>query len=263
MSKVIWKTVIGENPLIATAIHDGHDVRPEVAQLLELSEEDRLREEDPYTAAWTAIAETRIIGLRSRFEVDLNRPRNKAVYRKPEDAWGLNVWKEDLPEDLAERSIGEYDAFYQEAQRIFSVVAERYGRFVVYDLHTYNHRRDGPEHEPAPPDENPEVNVGTSNMDCNLWTPIIKRFMTDLRAFDFDGRHLDVKKNTKFQGGRFSRWIHENFPGSGCSLAIEFKKFFMDEWTGEKNEKEHQRILDALRSTTPGILEELDRLNKR
>ena len=37
----------------------------------------------------------------------------------------------------------------------------------------------------------------------------------------------------------------------------------MDEWTGELNRKEHRRILDALRSTIPGIHEELDHLKIR
>ena len=41
----------------------------------------------------------RIIVNRSRFEVDINRPRDKAVYITPEDAWGLHIWKNipDLP----------------------------------------------------------------------------------------------------------------------------------------------------------------------
>jgi N-formylglutamate deformylase len=34
---------------IATAIHNGHDVRPDFAAELALPEPDRLREEDPHT----------------------------------------------------------------------------------------------------------------------------------------------------------------------------------------------------------------------
>jgi hypothetical protein len=98
-------------------------------------------------------------------------------------------------------------------------------------------------------------------MDRNRWTPIVERFLGDLRAFDFAGRRLDVRENVKFRGGYFSQWIHESFPASGCSLAIEFKKFFMDEWTGELYPEEHQLILEALRWTIPGILEELPKLS--
>ena len=88
----IWKTFRNPGPFIATAIHDGHLLRKEVAELTALTEDERLREEDPFTGKWTSIGNSRIIGLRSRFEVDLNRPREKAVYIKPEDAWGLRVY---------------------------------------------------------------------------------------------------------------------------------------------------------------------------
>ena len=83
----------GQQPLVAVALHDGHYIRPEVKQLLAISPDERKREEDPFTAAWTDIAETRMVILRSRFEVDLNRPRHQAVYLQPKDSWGLQVWK--------------------------------------------------------------------------------------------------------------------------------------------------------------------------
>jgi hypothetical protein len=42
-----------------------------------------------------------MITHRSRFEVDLNRPRREAVYRIPEDAWGLDIWRDEvLPDDV-------------------------------------------------------------------------------------------------------------------------------------------------------------------
>jgi hypothetical protein len=81
-----------------------------------------------------------------------------------------------------------------------------------------------------------------------------------LGAFDFPGGRLDVRENVKFQGGNFSRWIHGKFPGTGCALAIEFKKFFMDEWTGKRDDALHAAIFKALQSTIPGVTEELGRL---
>ena len=66
---------------------------------------------------WTIIAGTRIIGLRSRFEVDLNRPRQRAVYLEPEDTWGLRVWKVKPAPDIISRSGVEYDAFYVAARQ--------------------------------------------------------------------------------------------------------------------------------------------------
>ena len=82
-----------EGPLVATAIHNGHLLRDEIEELTALSDVERLREEDPFTGDWTTIANVQIVMQNSRFEVDLNRPRDKAVYIDPEDAWGLKLWK--------------------------------------------------------------------------------------------------------------------------------------------------------------------------
>ena len=61
----------------------------------------------------------------------------------------------------------------------------------------------------------------------------------------------------KFQGGNFPRWIHEHFPDSVCAIAIEFKKFFMDEWTGHPEQDQLYVIGQALQNAADGVLEEL------
>jgi N-formylglutamate deformylase len=260
MADRIWDERRGEGPLVAAAVHAGHATRDEVGQWLALDGADRRREEDPFTDEWTVVAPTCVVGTRSRFEVDLNRPREKAVYRAPEDAWGLRVWKGEPPDDLFARSLAAYDGFYEAVRSLFEAVRRREGRFFVYDLHTYNHRRAGPTGPPADGAGNPQVNVGTGTMDRAQWAPVVERFMDDLRAYPFPGGGLDVRENVKFRGGHFGLWLHENFPDAACAPAIEFKKFFMDEWTGEPERALLAAITDALRSTVPGVLEELKRL---
>jgi len=256
----IWSLHESRSPVIATAIHNGHLVRPELAELLALSDSERLREEDPFTAEWTAISGTRIVALHSRFEVDLNRPRVKAVYVHPEDAWGLKVWKSEPSEDMIARSFEAYDAFYSEVMRVLKNAESSFGHFVVMDIHSYNHVREGPAGSAADPGLNPEINIGTGTMDRERWAPLIDRFLADLRGFDFLGRHLDVRENVRFRGGNFPRWIHERFPKTGCALAIEVKKFFMDEWTGKPDPVYMKAIYEALKSTVSGIIEELSKL---
>ncbi|MBN1995596.1 MAG: N-formylglutamate amidohydrolase [Anaerolineae bacterium] len=260
MSDPLWTLQQGNSPLVAAAIHHGHAAREEVTNLFALTELDRLREEDPFTGQWVTMADTQIVVFHSRFEVDLNRPRKKAVYLKPKDAWGLQVWQTPPPPNMIARSLAQYDAFYAAVQPILTYLANCFGRFVVFDLHTYNHRRAGPDGPPANPVQNPEVNIGTGTINRARWAPLINRFMADLRTFDFLGRQLDVRENIKFQGGYFSRWIHQTFPESGCALAIEFKKFFMDEWTGQPDQLQLEAIRQALQSTVPGILELLPQL---
>jgi hypothetical protein len=259
MTDHIWRLQIGHGPLVATAIHDGHELREELADYVSLDDAGRLREEDPFTGQWSNVAPTRVIGLRSRFETDLNRPREKAVYRVPEDAWGLKVWNDTLPEDVARRSLAEYDAFYQALGELYEELADQYGRFVVFDLHTYNHRRAGPNGPPAYPECNPQVNVGTGTMHRERWTTVIDTLLETLSAFDFPGGKLDVRENVKFFGGNHPRWAHERFPNAACVIAIEFKKFFMDEWTGEPDDAFVEAIGEALQFTAPAVLDALKR----
>jgi N-formylglutamate amidohydrolase len=264
MDPCFCEIIEGDGPIVATAIHNGHALREEVAALTALDDADRLREEDPYTGAWTSLAPTRLVALHSRFEIDLNRPRERSVYRGPEDAWGLGVWNREPADGVIRRSLVSYDAFYATVAQILSNLVERFGKFVVFDLHSYNHRRSGPSGRPADAAGNPEVNVGTGTMrDRADWASLIERFIADLSAADFLGRHLDVRENVRFRGGNLGRWAHETYPEAGCVLSIEFKKFFMDEWTGELDEAQHAAIGRALSETVPGVLEELRRLGAR
>ena len=121
-------------------------------------------------------------------------------------------------------------------------------RFVVLDVHSYNHRRDGPDAPAASAELMPQVNIGTFSMDRRRWAHVVDPFMERLRAFEFRGRPMDVRENVAFQGrGEQTRFIHHAFPATGCAIAIEFKKFFMDEWTGEADPE----ALDAIRTDDP------------
>jgi N-formylglutamate amidohydrolase len=240
---------------VATAVHAGHDVRPEIADLLALGEDDRLREEDPYTERLTACAEFRAVVSRSRFEVDLNRSRAEAVYLDPEQAWGLGLWRKAPSSGVIARSLDVYDSFYADLGAHLDQLAAS-GPFVVFDLHSYNHRRDGPDGECAPQRDNPDVNLGTGSMG-RRWRPVADAFIEALGEVEVSGRALDVRENVRFTGRQLARWVHERYPSTGCALAIEFKKTFMDEWTGAVDVEHLDALTDALRYAVPPVLRAL------
>ena len=252
-----WSVEKGDGPLVAIAIHDGTFVRDELRSFLAISDAGRLREEDPWTGSWTVVAPTRIIGKRSRFEVDLNRPRDKALYLEPQDSWGLKVWNAALPTEMLRRSLEFYDEFHAQVESLVGDLVETHGKVVVFDLHSYNHRRTGPYAGVDDPESNPEVNIGTGTMDRYRWSTIVDQFIADLRSFEFRGRRFDVRENVRFFGGQLAKSLHSQFPTSVCVLSIEFKKFFMDEWTGEGYPEEIEAVQRALESTVPGVLKGL------
>ena len=239
-----WTVQHGAGPVVATAIHDGHELRAEVAQAMALSDSDCLREEDPFTGQAIVDVPIHVIVHRSRFEFDLNRDAEGAIYRTPEQSWGLDLWREPPADDLVERSLAIHAAYYRMLGRLLDEVARNHGRFVLLDVHSYNHRRDGADAEPAPLAGAPDINIGTFSMPREHWTFLLDPLMEAMRGFDFNGRRLDVRENVAFQGkGEQTRFVHEHYPKQGCAIALEFKKFFMDEWSGVPDQSE----LDAMR----------------
>lgn len=71
------------------------------------------------------------------------------------------------------------------------------------------------------------------------WAFLVDPLIEAMRSFDFNGRRLDVRENVAFQGkGEQTRFVHQRYPGRGCAIALEFKKFFMDEWSGQADADE-------------------------
>jgi N-formylglutamate amidohydrolase len=256
-----WTFIDGGGPLVMTAIHDGQELSDRVMQGMALSAGQRLQEEDPFTGKWAEVSPTHIIAHRSRFEVDLNRPRERALYVEPADAWGLKVWKEPPHERLILWCTEEYNEFYRQARQFLDAIANREDYFVVLDLHSYCHRRGGAD---APFDsqiKNPDINIGTGSLDQSLWRPIADHLISELRSCDTLGRVLDVRENVKFLGGNFSQWINAEYNGRGCAIALEFKKFFMNEWTGELYQDIHAIIRQLLEECSVSLVERIHKLN--
>ena len=246
-------------PFVCTAIHHGHKISPDLKDNLEISDAVRLREEDPRTEFFTRISSNRIIQHKSRFEYDLNRSRDKAFYLNPEDCWGLRARKTKPPADLIAKSLQSYDQFYRWTEVFLSELLVSFSHFFVYDIHSYNHHRLGVDQPFDDQEKNPEIIIGTNNMP-EIWFPLVEKIRDCLRTYNFLGRKLDVRINVKFPGGHFSRWIHNTFPEKACCIAIEFKKIFMDEWSGKFYPEVMQELRKALKSTKPVIL---DYLNKK
>ncbi len=240
------------SPLVGTAIHDGHQVWPQLAEKMALDAEGRLREEDPFTAQFIAEIPNQLIVHRSRFELDLNRAAEGAIYFHPDQAWGLRVWREQPAADEVARLMRQHASYYSALRHMLSDIEAEHGRFVLLDMHSYNHRRDGPSSLPTPQDAAPDINIGTFSMDRERWAHVLDPFIERLRQCNVQGRPLDVRENVAFVGkGEQTRFVHEHFPATGCAIAVEVKKIFMDEWTGQPDQWVIHALRQAFASTLP------------
>lgn len=221
-----------QSPILATAIHNGHLMPSSLMKYTELGEEDRFREEDPFTGNIAQMFENHIILETSRFAIDINRTREKSVYLKPEDAWGLEVRNSELPQNMQLALYHAYDSWYKTLNSQINHLLKTHPFLVVFDLHSYNHRRGGPDAAPDSQINNPDIILGRSNMPFE-YHAIVQKLADSLNGKMVQDQLLDVRCDVKFPGGNFPRHLHRNFNGRLIAIAVEFKKIFMDEHSHE------------------------------
>jgi len=152
-------------PFACAAIHDGHQFRKELWDQCLHTAYERWYEEDPATKSMIQSQPIVIAGLDSRFEYDLNRSPETAIYA---DAWGKQLWKSPLSAELRDKSLEKHANFYRITKALIAKLENKFGVCVVYDLHSYNWRRWER--------EVPTWNLGTSNIDQNRFGASIEEW---------------------------------------------------------------------------------------
>ncbi len=228
-----WEIRRGNGPVLATAVHAGHALRDELHAHVALDDAARRREEDPLTDVLASVGDGAFTSRASRFEIDLNRPPEEAVYRVPDDAWGLGVWQDGLPDELVERSMESHARYYALMGEWLESLIAAHGRVLLLDVHSYNHRRDGAEHPSLPQADNPDIDLGLTTADYSRFAGVVDGLAETLRRTRFRGGAPDVRANVRFpDGGHWPEWVHATYGEHVCTVTLEYKKTFMDEWSG-------------------------------
>lgn len=204
---------------VCGAIHDGHQFRKGLWDNCLHSEYDRWYEEDPETKNMVQSHPIVIAGRDSRFEYDLNRFPEEAVF---ETAWGKQLWREPLSESEKSLSLSKHANFYKVVSTLISKLEEKYGKCIVYDMHSYNWKRWDR--------EVPTWNLGTSNIDNERFGDIIELWRKDLEGVNLPYSIKQTAKinNTFYGNGYFLRFITNNFSNT-LVLATEIAKVYCDE----------------------------------
>ena len=207
-------------PYVCAAIHDGHQFRKELWDNCLQTEYDRWYEEDPETKSMIISHPIVIAGCDSRFEYDLNRPPEEAVF---ETAWGKQLWKTPLPKHQKQKSLTKHKAFYKVVHALIETIEAKFGVAIVYDMHSYNWKRWDR--------EVPTWNLGTSNVDN-------KRFGEDIESWRHSLSKIELPNNIKstalindtfFGNGYFLKFITNSFKNT-LVLATEIAKIYCDEY---------------------------------
>lgn len=207
-------------PHICGAVHDGHQFRKSLWENCLHSEYDRWFEEDPNTKEMVQTFPIVIAGCDSRFEYDLNRAPESAIY---EDAWGKKLWKNPLTKIEHELSLSKHASFYKVVHALINKIEDKFGVSVVYDMHSYNWKRWDR--------EVPTFNIGAINVDVLRFGDAVEDWRKALSEIKLPhGIKSASLINDTFRGnGYFLKYITSNFKNT-LVLATEVKKIYCDEY---------------------------------
>ncbi|MGB1042252.1 MAG: N-formylglutamate amidohydrolase [Tenacibaculum sp.] len=206
-------------PYVCGAVHDGHQFRKELWDNCIHTEYERWYEEDPETKRMVQSHPIVIAGMDSRFEYDLNRAPETAIYT---DAWGKQLWHNPLSEKMKVKSLAKHHNFYKVVHALISKIEEKFTTCIVYDMHSYNWKRWSR--------EVPTWNLGTANVDSEKYGGFIESWRSVLEKMPLPNEIKSISKiNDTFQGnGYFLKYITKNFNNT-LVLATEIAKVYCDE----------------------------------
>lgn len=204
---------------VCGAIHNGRQFRKSLWNNCLHTEYERWYEEDPETKTMIQSHPIVISGNDSRFEYDLNRSPESAIYH---DAWGKQLWKEPLSNKEKEISLQKHINFYKVVYALISKLEEIHGNAIVYDIHSYNWKRWNR--------EVPTFNLGAGNVNMDKYGKIVETWRYSLSQIKLPNNIKTTSLiNDVFKGnGYFLKYIMSNFNNT-LVLATEVSKIYCDE----------------------------------
>ncbi|QLG46985.1 N-formylglutamate amidohydrolase [Costertonia aggregata] len=228
-------------PYICAAVHDGHQFRKSLWDNCLHTEYERWYEEDPCTKAMVQSHPILIQGCDSRFEYDLNRNPETAIYT---DAWGKQLWKSPLSPEETQLSMLKHNNFYRVVHTLVEKIETIHGKAIVFDMHSYNWKRWDR--------EVPTWNLGTVNIDNDRFGTLAASWNYKLGTMQLPNGIVSTSKiNDTFQGnGHFLKYITQNFDNT-LVLATEIAKVYCDEYDGTVYPEVVRSVEDQLKELIP------------
>ena len=167
----IWQTEFGDGPLVACAIHDGHAVRPEVADSARARRDAAaLRRRSlhrPLDGHCTDANHRSAVAVRGRSQPAARNGRVSAAGRLP-GAW--NVWKSPPPPEIWSRDRSpSMTIFTPICDLLLERLRKPHGGWWSSICTATTIVAAASAARPTIRQQNPEINVGTGSMDRARW----------------------------------------------------------------------------------------------
>ena len=236
------------SPLVALAIHNGNLLADEVIDNIWIKESERILDEEPYTEIFTGGFGNRVIVNSSRYQVDLDLPRDESYYEEGLKCGERFKIRDQLPMGYEiTYSHSCHDFFYHDMQWNINKLLKYFNAIFIYDFHSFNCFDlcgDLSTPEPAP-----DIIVGIENT-AKIYFPLAVNLIELIQNQDYDKRYLDVRLNFFLKGGYFSRWVKKEYGNRVCCITVNINKgLFMDDILESVDEDKAGKIVNILDNT--------------
>jgi len=183
--------------LLLMTIHGGTWVPKNIQQKMELSPEQRYKEEDVETNKiyCRLIIEKGGIWIdnkMSRFACDFNRHISRCIYEDSSEKWINKLWKENLTKYEVQQLKQTYKEFYFALSKLVNT----YRFNIIFDAHTMKDI-----------DQRPKMSFGTKHIP-KFYIPIVKSMHRKLCNLGY----APVSFNKPYKGGYILEWLSTMFP---------------------------------------------------
>ncbi|WP_299786845.1 flavohemoglobin expression-modulating QEGLA motif protein [uncultured Shewanella sp.] len=219
-------------PVVCTAIHAGHELRPDLLKSCQLSDEERHLQESGYTDELISSQPVTLVCMDSRLEYDLNRPRALSTsYRL---ASKRKLW--DKAHSAKQRALShrKHQDFFTVYQALIAKLEGLFGMVIVFDIKAYNTQ----EYLQAP-----LFNIDATQIEMPRWQAVINKFHKELDLISIPNMAsntaidlIDSGMNylTTHTNAKFDRTL---------VLPTQIRKVYVDVETGNL----YPQVLDALK----------------
>lgn len=220
------------NVLLLT-LHSGTWIPEPIEKKLSVSRKKRKCEEDAasdriYRKLVLENAGIWIDNKQSRFVIDFNRSRKRAIYADNSEEWLDVVWKKELTKEDEEA----IHSSYRECYFTLTKLLDSYTFNIIFDGHTMNDR-------PGRPD----ISIGTKYIP-SFYMPIVRELRQRLSGMGYE----KVSLNKPYKGGNILRWMRVKFPNIFI-FSMEINKRLYSPDGISTNEKSVKKLSDDIFSS--------------
>ncbi len=250
-----------DSPVLALSLHSCNQIREDIREKA-ADAALRLWEEDPGTDRFANAFPVAMVVRASRFETDLNRPPELAVYQRPEHCWNIEPYNPPLSHEQLQASLARYREGIAFIDQQVDRAVERFGYCVLLDFHSYNYQRKVQVSRWWEDPRRPVFNLGTGKTDPSF-RPVLDALLRAFSGIQWEGRAVTVGENQAFDGGYIHFREEARHPGKVLVPSIEVKKVFMEERTGRYFEPGFSRLVEDSCHAIGAVMEMLPQLLPR